>query len=53
MPRVAEAQEVESELADEPIAPEVDSTAFAAGMAVINQGLATLNQVIPLVQQML
>ena len=52
-PRVAEAQEVEPELADEPVAPEVDHVAFAASMTGINQGLATLNQAMPLVQQIL
>ena len=49
MPRVAEDQEVEPEPADEPIAPEVDPAAFAAGMTGINQGLAALNQAMPLV----
>ena len=52
-PRVAVAQEVEPESADEPIAPEVDPATFAAGMTGINQGLATLNQAMPLVQQTL
>ena len=49
-PRVAEAQEVEPEPADEPIAPEVDPAVFAAGMAGINQGLAALNKAMPRVQ---
>ena len=31
----------------------MDPVAFAAGMARINQGLAALNQAMPLVQQML
>ena len=35
--RVAAAQEFEQEPAVEPVAPEVDPTAFAAGMAGINQ----------------
>ena len=35
-----------------PLEPEVPA-AFATGMAGINQGLAALNQVMPLVQQML
>ena len=48
-PRVVEAQEVEPESAAEPVAPEVDPAAFAAGMASINQGLTVLNQVMPLV----
>ena len=42
-PRVAEAQEIEPKSTDEPIALEVDPTAFAAGMTDINQGLTTLN----------
>ena len=42
-PRIAGAQEVEPELADEPVAPEVDPAAFVAGVAGINQGLAALN----------
>ena len=49
-PRVIEAQGVEPELADEPVAPEVDPVVFAASMAGINQGLAALNQAMPLVQ---
>ena len=53
MPRVAEAQEVESKPADELIAPEVDPAAFTASMTGINKGLAALNEAIPLVQQML
>ena len=52
-PRVAVAREVEPEPADEPISPEVDPAAFAPSMTYINQGLETLNQAIPLVQQML
>ena len=35
-PRVVEAQGVEPEPADEPVAPEVDPAAFAAGMTGIN-----------------
>ena len=50
---VVEAQEVKPEPAVEPVAPEVDPTAFVAGMAGINQGLVALNQAMPLVQQML
>ena len=49
-PRIAEAQGVEPEPADEPIAPEVDPAVFAAGIAGINQGLVALNQAMPLVQ---
>ena len=52
-PRMAPAQEIEQELAVEPEAPQVDPAVFAAGMAGINQGLAALNQAMPLVQQML
>ena len=52
-PRVVEAQEVDPEPAAEPVAPEVDPAAFVAGMDGINQELAALNQVMPLVQQML
>ena len=52
-PRVVEAQKVESEPVDEPIAPEADPAAFAAGMTDINQGLTALNQAMPLVHQIL
>ena len=52
-PRAAVAQEVEQEPPVEQEALEVDPTVFAAGMVRINQGLATLNQAMPLVQQML
>ena len=53
-PRAAAAQEVEQEHPPvEQEAPEVDPTTFAVSMAGINQGFATLNQAIPLVQQML
>ena len=50
---MAPAQEIEQELAVEPEAPQVDPAIFAAGMIGINQGLAALNQAMPLVQQML
>ena len=52
-PRMAPAQEIEQEPTVEPEAPQVDPTVFVAGMVGINQGLAALNQAIPLVQQML
>ena len=49
--RAPVAQELEQEPLVEPVAPEIDPTAFAAGMTGINQGLAALNQAMPLVQQ--
>ena len=49
-PRMAPAQEIEQEPAVEPEAPQVDPVVFVAGMAGINQGLAALNQAMPLVQ---
>ena len=49
-PRMAAAQEIEQEPVVEPEAPQVDLTIFAAGMTGINQGLAALNQAMPLVQ---
>ena len=48
-----EAPEVEQEPRAEHEIPVEGQTAFAAGMAGINQGLAALNQAMPLVQQML
>ena len=50
--KVAAAQQPD-QLPPEPEIPAVDPTAFATGMADINQGLAALNQAMPLVQQML
>ena len=50
--RAAAAQQPD-QLPPEPEIPAVDPTAFATGMAGINQGLAALNQAMPLVQQML
>ena len=50
--RAAAAQQ-HDQLPPEPEIPAVDLAAFATGMADINQGLAALNQAMPLVQQML
>ena len=47
--RAAAAQQPD-QLPPEPEIPAVDPAAFATGMAGINQGLAALNQVMPLVQ---
>ena len=52
-PRAAVAQELEQEPPVELVAPEVDPVAFATGMTSINQGLAALNQAMPLVQHMI
>ena len=51
--RAVTAQELEQEPSVEPVVLEVDPAAFAAGMAGIHQGLAALNQAMPLVQHML
>ena len=50
--RAAAAQQPD-QLPPEPEIPAVDPAAFATGMVGINQGLAALNQAMPLVQQML
>ena len=47
--RAAAAQQPD-QLPPEPEIPAVDLAAFATGMAGINQGLAALNQAMPLVQ---
>ena len=52
-PRVVAAQEQEQYPWVEQEAPELDPIAFVASMIGINQGLAALNQAIPVVQQML
>ena len=49
----AAATQQPDQLPPEPEIPAVDPTAFATGMAGINQSLVALNQAMPLVQQML
>ena len=52
-PRATVAPEVEQEPRVEHEVPVEGQAAFAAGMAGINQGLATLSQAMPLVEHML
>ena len=52
-PRAVVAPEVDQEPRVEHDVPVEGQTAFTAGMAGINQGLATLSQAMPLVEHML